>query len=137
MAKKPFPFTVCAECCAGGGTGNDGLSAYEIALKHGFEGTEEEWLASLQGGGIEDAPQTPEGIPTEYYVRSSEGTWEYVGNITVGSAYDADYAHWAMNDNEGNNIHETYATKDEVGDIEAALDELHTYAQALVNGGAV
>lgn len=24
-----------------------GLSAYEIALKHGFEGTEEEWIASL------------------------------------------------------------------------------------------
>lgn len=24
-----------------------GLSAYEIAVKHGFEGTEEEWLATL------------------------------------------------------------------------------------------
>lgn len=29
--------------------GKDGLSAYEIALKNGFEGTEEEWLASLKG----------------------------------------------------------------------------------------
>ena len=27
----------------------NGASAYEIALEHGFEGTEEEWLASLQG----------------------------------------------------------------------------------------
>lgn len=27
-----------------------GLSAYEIALKYGFEGTEEEWLASLTCG---------------------------------------------------------------------------------------
>lgn len=26
-----------------------GLSAYEIAVKNGFEGTEEEWLASLKG----------------------------------------------------------------------------------------
>ena len=26
-----------------------GYSAYEIALIHGFEGTEEEWLASLKG----------------------------------------------------------------------------------------
>ena len=25
------------------------ISAYDIAVKHGFEGTEEEWLASLQG----------------------------------------------------------------------------------------
>ncbi len=29
--------------------GGDGLSAYEVALKNGFEGTEEEWLASLEG----------------------------------------------------------------------------------------
>jgi hypothetical protein len=27
-----------------------GKSAYEIALLNGFEGTEEEWLASLRGG---------------------------------------------------------------------------------------
>lgn len=27
--------------------GTIGESAYEIAVKHGFEGTEEEWLASL------------------------------------------------------------------------------------------
>lgn len=29
--------------------GKDGLSAYEVALKNGFEGTEQEWLASLKG----------------------------------------------------------------------------------------
>lgn len=29
--------------------GKDGLSAYEIALKNGFTGTEDEWLASLRG----------------------------------------------------------------------------------------
>jgi hypothetical protein len=29
--------------------GDPGDSAYEIALENGFEGTEEEWLASLQG----------------------------------------------------------------------------------------
>lgn len=29
----------------------NGLSAYEIAVRHGFEGTEEEWLESLKGGG--------------------------------------------------------------------------------------
>lgn len=33
----------------GGGTGADGKSAYEIAVENGFEGTEEEWLASLKG----------------------------------------------------------------------------------------
>lgn len=48
MAKKPFPFKVCEQCCEGGGSGN-GLSAYEIAVKNGFKGTESEWLESLKG----------------------------------------------------------------------------------------
>lgn len=30
-----------------------GYSAYEIAVQNGFEGTEQEWLDSLQGGGSE------------------------------------------------------------------------------------
>lgn len=37
---------------SGGGSGapgKDGASAYEIAVENGFEGTEEEWLASLVG----------------------------------------------------------------------------------------
>lgn len=34
----------------------DGTSAYEIALAHGFIGTEAEWLASLHGGGGPGGP---------------------------------------------------------------------------------
>lgn len=34
---------------SGGGSGADGESAYEIAVRNGFEGTEQEWLASLNG----------------------------------------------------------------------------------------
>lgn len=30
-------------------TGRDGLSAYEVAKKNGFTGTEQEWLESLKG----------------------------------------------------------------------------------------
>lgn len=37
----------------GGGTGRDGLSAYELAKLNGFTGTESEWLASLKGNGFE------------------------------------------------------------------------------------
>jgi hypothetical protein len=40
----------------GGGSGADGLSAYEIAVNNGFVGTEQEWLDSLEG------PQGPQGI---------------------------------------------------------------------------
>ena len=32
-----------------GSGGENGLSAYEIAVKHGFKGTEQEWLESLKG----------------------------------------------------------------------------------------
>ena len=44
-----------------------GLSAYEIAVKSGYTGTEEEWLASLQG----ESGQTP-------YI-GDNGNW-WVGN---------------------------------------------------------
>lgn len=42
--------SLCA-CLADGTSGADGLSAYEIAVKNGFEGTETEWLESLKSSG--------------------------------------------------------------------------------------
>ena len=58
-----------------------GLSAYEVAVKNGFEGTEKEWLASLKGGGeiqeavnqyFEENPITAEslGAASENYVQT-------------------------------------------------------------------
>ena len=44
-----------------GGAGADGLSAYEVAVKNGFEGSEEEWLESLRGAPGETGPQGPQG----------------------------------------------------------------------------
>ncbi len=41
----------------------DGASAYEIAVKNGFEGTEEEWLLSLQGKQGVQGVQGPIGKP--------------------------------------------------------------------------
>lgn len=41
-----------------GGTTKYGLSAYEIARNHGFEGSEEEWLAALTGP---EGPAGPSG----------------------------------------------------------------------------
>ena len=43
-----------------GPKGDDGKSAYEVAVQNGYEGTETEWLASLKGG--EGDPGAP-GIP--------------------------------------------------------------------------
>lgn len=38
----------------GGAQGEDGASAYEIAVEHGFEGSEAEWLESLHGSDGQD-----------------------------------------------------------------------------------
>ena len=46
--------------------GDPGESAYEIAVEHGFVGTEEEWLASLHGATGAQGPQGergPQGEP--------------------------------------------------------------------------
>lgn len=55
--------------------------------------------------------------------------------IMAHKASEADMAESALTDSQGNVIHETYATKAELGNIESALDELHNYAQALISGG--
>jgi hypothetical protein len=50
---------------AGGGTGGNGASAYEVAVANGFAGTEAQWLASLKGEpGQPGAPGGP-GQPGE------------------------------------------------------------------------
>ena len=41
--------------------GEKGKSAYEIAVDNGFEGTEEEWLASLQGKDGQDGVDGKDG----------------------------------------------------------------------------
>ena len=59
-----------ADSIAGGGSGSgtngqdgeDGLSAYELAVNNGFIGTETEWLASLQGLDGEDGQDGADGV---------------------------------------------------------------------------
>ncbi len=53
-AANPLPVS-------GAGGGAAGESAYEIAVRHGFEGSEEEWLASLVGPEGPRGPEGPEG----------------------------------------------------------------------------
>lgn len=44
-----------------GEDGEDGLSAYQIAVNLGFQGTEEEWVASLRGASGSPGPAGPAG----------------------------------------------------------------------------
>ena len=56
--------------------GDPGESAYEIALKNGFEGTEEEWLRSLKGEKGDKGEQGEQGDKGE----PGEVTLEYANN---------------------------------------------------------
>lgn len=50
---------------------SNGLSAYEIAVLHGFEGTEEEWLESLK-------PDTSNFVTTEQVAENYQPKGDYV-----------------------------------------------------------
>ena len=56
-----------------GPKGDDGKSAYEIAVEKGFIGTEEEWLSSLVGPQGEQGPQGPVGPQGEQGPQGPKG----------------------------------------------------------------
>ena len=53
-------------------TGIQGYSAYEIAVQNGFEGTEQEWLASLRGADGNDGADGSNGITPTITIGSTE-----------------------------------------------------------------
>lgn len=50
--------------------GSDGKSAYEVAVKNGFKGTESEWLGTLKGDAFEYSDFTAEQL---YNLRGPKG----------------------------------------------------------------
>lgn len=76
-----------------------GLSAYEVAVKSGFVGTEEEWLQSLVGNGIDSMSMNPDGFLTIIYtngdsyttpisLKGRDGHSPYVGQNNNWFVYD-------------------------------------------------
>lgn len=72
-------FSISANVGIGAGMGSggaDGKSAYEIAVDNGFDGSEQEWLASLKGekgDQGETGAQGPQGIQGEQGVQGPQG----------------------------------------------------------------
>ena len=56
-----------------GGGGNDGKSAYQVAVDNGFSGTEEQWLESLKGEKGEKGDQGIQGIQGVQGVKGDTG----------------------------------------------------------------
>ena len=64
--------TVSVKVSQGGGSkGKDGKSAYEIAVEHGYQGTEEQWLDSLKGADGKSAYE----IAVEHGYVGTEEQW--------------------------------------------------------------
>ena len=57
-----------------GAQGIQGLSAYQVAVQHGFEGTEDEWLISLKGEKGETGPKGDKGETGEKGEKGDPGS---------------------------------------------------------------
>lgn len=65
--------TDLADLKANGLKGDEGDSAYEVAVEDGFEGTPREWLESLRGP---EGPEGPMGKPMKLNIdRGDDGSW--------------------------------------------------------------
>lgn len=115
----------------GGVAGEDGKSAYEIAVEHGFEGTEEEWLESLKGEPGQDGadgeqgPQGPKGDPGE------DGKSAY--EIAVDHGFEGTEAEW-LESLKGEQGPQGEPGKDGFG-TEAQYNDIIARLEALENAG--
>lgn len=105
MANKPHyskePYFVA------GGAGTAGKSAYEIAVEHGFEGTEEEWLESLKGEPGPQGPQGPKGDkgdPGEQGPPGENGADGQDGRGITDITYDSETSEFVFAMSDGTEI---------------------------------
>lgn len=77
---------------ADGKNGADGLSAYEIAVKNGFVGNENAWLASLQGQKGDEGPAGANGTNGVNGADGKDGLSAYA--IAVKNGYNGTEADW-------------------------------------------
>lgn len=76
-----------------GKNGADGASAYEIAVKNGFAGNEDLWLASLKGEKGDEGPKGDDGTNGANGVNGKDGLSAYA--IAVKNGYPGTEADWA------------------------------------------
>lgn len=103
---------------AKGGTGYvsglNGESAYQIAVKYGFFGTEEEWVNSLGGAQVEYAQRIDEASATVTYIGKAEPgsaesapVWQIKRVQIVGTETETT---WADGDVQFNNVWDSRAS---------------------------
>lgn len=95
-----------------------GYSAYEIAVKNGFEGTEAEWLASLKDVSMEDVSFAPYKDITE---TNGQNAIQQLRDLSVEDSSNEDASVLSINlEIEVQNINLTSGT----GDLDLSLSSL-------------
>lgn len=113
--------------------GKDGASAYELAVQSGFIGTEEQWLASLQG---EKGDTGEQGPPGEKGEKGDAGADGFSPTVTVEQTETG--ATITVTDKNGTTSAEIKNGKDGTGsgstdltEVEASISALQTAVAAL------
>ena len=125
---------------AGGSIGNDGDSAYEVAVANGFVGTEVQWLASLVGeqglAGPQGAtgPQGPQGDPGVVSATSplSYNAQTQTLSVDLSSYYTASQTDSAVSLAISNLIDSAPSTLDTLNEIANALGDDPDFAGTIV-----
>lgn len=122
--------------------GPPGKSAYEVAVDNGFEGTEQEWLASLIGPEGKEGPVGPIGDTGEKGDKGDQGEKGDTGDsgVYVGTEEpeDEDIVVWVNPNGEAylgcaaNISYDDSATKINVTNVQKAIEAIF----ALVNGSS-
>lgn len=102
-----------------GAQGIQGLSAYQVAVQHGFEGTEDEWLISLKGDKGETGPKGDPGSDVSVTKQNVEAV--LTGDITSHN-HDSRYISKSNTSTYTPTADYHPATKKYVDDTVAAVD---------------
>ena len=117
--------------------GKDGKSAYEIAVEHGFVGTETEWLESLKGVDGKD------GLPGRDGIDGTDGKSAYI--IAVEHGFTGTENEWLQSlkgadgkDGITPDI-SSYATKADIADLQEQIRQISgiSYISVFENGSDV
>jgi hypothetical protein len=108
-------------------SGYDGKSAYEVAVKNGFEGTETEWLDSLKGEKGDRGERGEQGIGIQGEKGDTGNSGVYLGSGDMPEDCNVQI------DPDG----EVLTLEGYFGDIDAALDSILAIQENLIGGDSV
>lgn len=109
----------------------EGASAYEIAVKHGYEGTEEEWLESLRGD-IGPIGKSAYQSAVDNGFEGTEAEWVYLmtkasRDMTIVETELEDVVHHVDSGSlEDLEDPSAYATRDEYNELRTKIDGMST-----------